>query len=76
MTRLLRIAAGSTLVMGGVVMLVLPGPGVVTIGAGIALLSKDVAWANRLKERFTARYLPTPEDYADRGVGVRDQAGG
>lgn len=52
--------------MAGTAMLVLPGPGVVTIGAGIALLARDVKWAQRLKDRVTTRYLPTPEDFSDR----------
>jgi len=47
-------------------MLVLPGPGILTIGAGLAILAKDVEWAGRLKDRVTSRYLPTPKDYADR----------
>jgi hypothetical protein len=70
MTRVLRIVAGSSLIMAGTAMLVLPGPGVLTIGAGVALLAKDVKWAERLKDRVTTRYLPTPEDFADRSKPV------
>ncbi|MEX0864465.1 MAG: PGPGW domain-containing protein [Acidimicrobiia bacterium] len=66
MGRIVRIVAGSSLVMAGTVMLVLPGPGILTIGAGLAILAKDVEWAGRLKDRVTSRYLPTPKDYADR----------
>jgi hypothetical protein len=66
MARIFRIVAGSTLVMAGTFMLVLPGPGIVTIGAGLALLAKDLAWAGRLKDRMTSKVLPVPEDYADR----------
>ena len=47
-------------------MLVLPGPGILTIGAGLAILARDVEWAGRLKDRVTSRYLPAPKDYADR----------
>jgi hypothetical protein len=50
-----RIAGGSTLIIAGTAMLVLPGPGLVTIAAGVALLSKDVQWAERLKGKFTTR---------------------
>ena len=33
-------------------MLVLPGPGILTIAAGLAVLSKDLAWARRATERI------------------------
>lgn len=52
MSRVARIAGGSTLVMAGTAMLVLPGPGLLTIAAGIAVLAKDVPWAHRLKEKL------------------------
>lgn len=58
-----RIATGSTLVMAGTAMLVLPGPGLLTIAAGIHLLAKDVpmaadlkTWANKkLEDRKTRK---------------------
>lgn len=36
-------------------MLVLPGPGLATIAAGVALLAKDVPWAGRMMEKVKAR---------------------
>ena len=36
---------GSTLVLVGVALLVLPGPGVLTIMAGFAVLAVEFAWA-------------------------------
>jgi hypothetical protein len=51
MGRMVRIAGGSTLLVAGTAMLVLPGPGILTIAAGLALLEKDVAWARRVTER-------------------------
>lgn len=64
MTRMARIAGGSTLVVAGTVMLVLPGPGLLTIAAGVAVLAKDVAWAHRLKEKAKSqvRRTETPRD--------------
>jgi hypothetical protein len=47
--RMARIATGSTLVVAGTAMLVLPGPGVLTIAAGVHLLSRDVPVAARVK---------------------------
>lgn len=55
MNRMVRIAGGSTLLVAGTAMLVLPGPGILTIAAGLALLEKDVAWARRVKERVRER---------------------
>ena len=50
MASIARVTAGFGLIIAGVFMLVLPGPGIVTIVAGLALLSKDIAWAGRLAQ--------------------------
>lgn len=39
--------AGSTLVLVGLVLLVLPGPGLLLFTAGLALLATEYAWAQR-----------------------------
>ncbi|MDX1468037.1 MAG: PGPGW domain-containing protein [Acidimicrobiia bacterium] len=54
MTRIARIVAGFGLLAAGTLMLFLPGPGIVTIIAGLALLAKEVKWADRLKRRLSA----------------------
>jgi uncharacterized protein (TIGR02611 family) len=45
---------GGTLLLGGIIMLVTPGPGLALILAGLAILAIEFAWAriwlNRLKE--------------------------
>jgi hypothetical protein len=38
----------SVILLAGVAMLALPGPGWLVIAAGLALLARDVAWAERL----------------------------
>jgi len=52
--RLVRIVVGFTVLLAGIVMLVTPGPGLVAIAAGLAMLA-EFAWArwllNKLKER-------------------------
>jgi hypothetical protein len=50
--RMARIAGGSTLLVAGTAMLVLPGPGLLTIAAGLALLRKDLVWAQRATDRI------------------------
>jgi uncharacterized protein (TIGR02611 family) len=59
--RLARMSLGSLLLAAGVAMLALPGPGWLTIAAGLAILAKDVAWAERALERVRRR-LPADED--------------
>src|SRR5262245_36360644 len=59
--RLARMTLGSLLLVAGVAMLALPGPGWITIAAGLAILAKDVAWAERALERVRKR-LPADED--------------
>lgn len=55
LARIARITAGSTLLMAGTAMLVLPGPGVVTIAAGLHVLSTDMAWAESAKNKIATR---------------------
>src|SRR3954447_23149788 len=43
--------AGSVVLLGGVVMLVTPGPAFVLIPAGLAMLALEFEWAERLLER-------------------------
>ena len=45
MTRVMRVAGGFTLLGAGTAMLVLPGPGIVTILGGLALLAPEYEWA-------------------------------
>jgi uncharacterized protein (TIGR02611 family) len=50
--RVARIVAGFALLLAGVAMLVLPGPGWVTIALGLALLAPDFAWAHNALEHL------------------------
>jgi uncharacterized protein (TIGR02611 family) len=49
--RLLYIAVGFTLLLGGLGMLVLPGPAFVVIPIGLAILSLEFVWAEGLLDR-------------------------
>jgi uncharacterized protein (TIGR02611 family) len=46
--RLLYVVAGFTILVAGVAMLVAPGPAFVVIPIGLAVLSLEFAWAERL----------------------------
>ena len=50
--RIARTAAGGVLLIAGVAMLVLPGPGLLTIAAGLAILATEFAWARRLLDQL------------------------
>ena len=56
MKRIARIGGGFLLVVAGVFMLVLPGPGIITIIAGVAILSRDMDWAKRLSDWAKAKF--------------------
>jgi hypothetical protein len=48
-------------VIAGLLMLALPGPGMITIAAGLALLASDVPFARKLLENVRKR-LPADAD--------------
>ncbi len=52
--RAVKIAAGFTLIALGVVMVVTPGPGWLSIAGGLALLATEYEWARRWRDRLRA----------------------
>lgn len=59
--RIGRIGLGFILIVAGIIMLVIPGPGVVAILAGFTVWSRDFAFANRMV-RFIRRKAPGIEE--------------
>jgi len=53
--RMLIVAAGFTLLLGGLAMLVLPGPALAVIPIALAILSLEFAWAGRWLETAIER---------------------
>lgn len=49
--RLIVLVVGVTVVAVGVAMLVLPGPAIIVIPAGLAILATEFLWARRLLDR-------------------------
>jgi hypothetical protein len=49
--RALWVAAGVTVVLAGIAMVVFPGPAIVVIPVGLAMLSLEFCWAQRLLDR-------------------------
>lgn len=54
--RVVILIAGGSVVLAGVVMLITPGPGIVGIAAGLAILSTEFLWARRLLQQFRTRF--------------------
>lgn len=50
MARIIRITSGLILLVAGILMLVLPGPGILTIVAALAVLAKDIPAAGRAQD--------------------------
>jgi uncharacterized protein (TIGR02611 family) len=53
--RFLVLVVGVAVLVAGVLMLVLPGPGVLIIIVGLAILATEFAWAERALDRTTSR---------------------
>jgi UPF0716 family protein affecting phage T7 exclusion len=47
--------AGGAVIAAGLVMLVIPGPGLVTVALGVAILAAEFSWPRRLLHRAAAR---------------------
>ena len=60
-TRLLRMTAGTLVTILGVIMMPLPGPGLLIVAIGLGILSRDVPWADRLLQIVRKR-LPSDSD--------------
>ena len=50
--RLIKVVMGFTVLALGCIMLVTPGPGIVTIVLGLAILGTEFVWAKKLMKRF------------------------
>ena len=66
--RIVVLVIGLTLVAGGVALLVLPGPGLLVIIAGLAVLASEFAWAGYLLEKAKEQAAKAG-DAAKKGLG-------
>ena len=64
MARIARITAGFSLIVVGILLLVVPGPGILTILGGIALLSNEFPWARGIADwaKEKAAFLKKEEE--------------
>jgi len=82
MVRIAKIGAGMGLILLGLFLLVLPGPGILTIAGGLAILATEFTWARNLldwmKDRYRSYFPPAgataaeiesaPEDHRDASI--------
>jgi len=64
--RLWRVGLGSLLIIAGLAMCVLPGPGLLTIVAGLALMADEVPFAQRIIDKLTEKARRLEEKVRDR----------
>ena len=50
--RIVKVVIGFTILLIGLAMTVLPGPAIVVIPAGLAILATEFLWARRLLDRI------------------------
>lgn len=65
-----RTVAGAVLLVAGLAMLVLPGPGLLVLVAALTLLAVDYVWARRLQAR-AAEHLAVTRRTVRRAVASR-----
>lgn len=61
LVRISRMGLGFLVLLAGGIAMIGPGPGVLLVAAGLGILAKDVAWADRLLQRIRHR-IPSDED--------------
>jgi uncharacterized protein (TIGR02611 family) len=54
--RLIVIVIGFTILLAGIAMIVLPGPAIVVIPLGLAVLATEFIWARKLLKSIKARF--------------------
>ena len=67
---------GGTVVLAGIIMLVTPGPALLVIPLGLAILAVEFAWARHWLKQLKANLSPEQlNGYLNkaRGLGVRDR---
>jgi tellurite resistance protein TerC len=73
--RIAVLAVGSTVVMLGVIMLVTPGPGLIVIPIGLAILGLEFAWARiwlrKVRESISNQ---SSKNHAERAERHRERA--
>ena len=65
---------GGLVLLAGIALLVLPGPAVIVIPAGLAILATEFDWAKRWKDRFKQKVHEMREKHRNKKEKERAQA--
>jgi len=60
--RLIIIVAGSTVLLMGIAMIVLPGPAVLVIPVGLGVLATELVWARKLLTKLKSTFQKGKEE--------------
>jgi hypothetical protein len=74
--RATRVTFGSIVTLVGILLLVLPGPGLIVVAAGLTLLAQDVPFARRLLKKVHERLPADAEGGVSKIFIVACSAGG
>jgi tellurite resistance protein TerC len=61
--RLIVIVVGSTILVMGIAMIVLPGPAVLVIPVGLGVLATELVWARRLLNKLKSTFQKGKEKH-------------
>ena len=75
MRRVGRVVAGFGLIAGGTVLLFLPGPGLLTIFAGISLIAGEFKWASNVSVWARAKAAKLTKGETSQPSNPEDQIG-
>jgi len=73
--RILFLTTGAIVTLGGIAMLVLPGPALVVIPIGLAMLSMQFAWAENVLEKALEQAEKASNQASDLSRGQKIAAG-
>jgi uncharacterized protein (TIGR02611 family) len=65
--RLIILVVGCVVLLAGVAMLALPGPGILVIIAGLAILAREFTWAEKTLDRTKAQAVKAKDKVVGNG---------
>ena len=73
--KLIKIVIGFTVLVFGCIMLVTPGPGIVTIILGLAILGTEFVWAKKLMKRFEKEAVNMKNSFVNNYINKNNKNG-
>jgi tellurite resistance protein TerC len=73
--KLIKIVIGFTVLVFGCIMLITPGPGIVTIILGLAILGTEFVWAKKLMKRFEKEAVNMKNSFVNNYINKNHKSG-